>query len=112
MECTPLNISVVLLSPGSVKSMLASNHSKLFSLPETSLWTRYLPQIVRRMHVSQTSRASMPTVVFARRTVEALLADEGPPRYMSIGGSTMQMRILKWLPRGLVLWLVWRAFAR
>jgi len=109
MECKPLNISVVLLAPGSVKSNLANNHSKLFSLPENTLYGDYLNQIIRRMHISQGS-GSMPTDEFARKTVGKILSKK-PPRYLRLGGNTSLFAILTWLPRGLVLWLVWRSFS-
>ena len=111
MECKPLNISVVLLAPGSIRSMIADNSAKLFQLPEDSLWKPYLPQIVRWMFLSQTTY-SMPTAVFAQRTVDAILGKRGPPRYMSIGGHALQIRVLQWLPRGLILWILWRKFSR
>lgn len=109
MECKPLNISVVLLAPGSVKSNLANNHSKIFSLPENTLYGDYLNQIIRRMHISQGS-GSMPTDEFARKTVGKILS-KSPPRYLRLGGNTSLFAILTWLPRGLVLWLVWRSFS-
>ena len=109
MECKPFNISVTLLAPGSVKSNLADNHSKVFSLPDTSLYGAFLEQIVRRMHISQ-GKGSMPTNVFARQTVGKILSNS-PPRYLRLGGNTTLFSIMSWLPRGLALWFVWRAFS-
>ncbi|KAH8119899.1 NAD-binding protein [Phellopilus nigrolimitatus] len=103
MECTPLGISVMLLAPGSVKSNLAENHAKVFTLPPASLyrasWTRSQEQ------------GSMPTSEFAKKAVARIMDRWGPPRYLAMGGKVGQIRILKWLPRGLVLWLVWKAFS-
>lgn len=109
MECKPLNVSVMLLSPGSVKSNLADNHSKIFQLPSDSLYNSYINQIVRRMHISQ-GPTSMPTDEFARQTVGKILS-RSPPRYIRLGGNTATFAIFEWLPRGLVLWIVWRAFS-
>lgn len=110
MECQPLGISVVLLSPGSVKSNISNNGAKGFDLPAPSLYHAFLNQIIRRLHVSQ-GPGSMPTDEFARKAVARIMDRAVTPRYILLGGLTGQFRILKWLPRGLVLWLVWRAFS-
>ncbi|KAI5121150.1 hypothetical protein M0805_007148 [Coniferiporia weirii] len=110
MECTPLGVSVMLLAPGSVRSNLATNHARVFAPAPGSLYRAFLDAIVRRMHTSQ-GPGSMPTSEFARAAVERILRRGGPPRYLVLGGHTRQVTLLKWLPRGLVLWLVWRAFS-
>ncbi|THH09617.1 hypothetical protein EW145_g1879 [Phellinidium pouzarii] len=110
MECTPLGVSVMLLAPGSVKSNLSVNHEKVYSPLPNSLYRAFKDQILRRMHISQGPQ-SMPTREFARQAVARILARGGPPRYLALGGNTAQFTILRWLPRRLVLWLVWRAFS-
>lgn len=110
MECRPLNISVMLVAPGSVKSNLVDNHSKIFSLPPTSLYGSFIDQIIRRMHVSQTGDC-MPTDYFAQQVVSKIMR-RNPPFYVRIGGNIRGVSILEWLPRGLVLWIVWRVFSR
>ncbi|EJD03665.1 NAD-binding protein [Fomitiporia mediterranea MF3/22] len=110
MESQPLGVSVVLLVPGSVKSNLADNHAKIFDLPPSSLYRSFLDQIIRRMHSSQGPN-SMPTSVFAKKAVSRILNKSGPPRYLALGGYVTVMKILQWLPRGLALWLIWRALS-
>ncbi|KAL5535791.1 AYR1 [Sanghuangporus sanghuang] len=111
MECQPLGISVVLIAPGSVKSNLADNQAKIFNLPPTSLYKSFLQQMYKRMYTSQ-GRGSMPTSAFAKTVVERVTSRAGPPSYILLGGHTLTVRLLRWLPRCLVLWLVWRAFSK
>ncbi|OJT15605.1 NADPH-dependent 1-acyldihydroxyacetone phosphate reductase [Trametes pubescens] len=111
MECTPLNIAVVLVTTGAVRSNLANNRLATFpGLPEGSLYARYLPNIVERVSMSQ-SADSMPTDEYARRVVRSTLQGR-PPRQMRLGGKTLLYRVIQWLPRGFVLWLLWRRFSR
>lgn len=100
----------MLLTPGSVRSNLAKNHEQHFSLPDTSLFKEYLHQIIRRMHISQTSDA-MDTRVFARRAVDQML-ERKPRMYVQLGGNTLLFSILRWIPRSLALWLVWKSFSK
>ena len=111
MECRPLGVSVVLLAPGSVKSNISDNHAKIFDLPPTSLYRSFSEQITRRMYTSHGPK-SMPTSEFAKKAVTGILNKSGPPRYMVLGGYTLQAKIVQWLPRGLALWLLWRAFSK
>ena len=110
MECKPLGVSVVLIAPGAVRSNLASNNARKFTQPSTSLYKGFLDHILRRMNVSQ-DPTSMPTADFARRTVDRILARRGPPLYLMLGGHVSQIKLLKWLPKWLVLWLVWKSFS-
>ncbi|EIW65337.1 oxidoreductase [Trametes versicolor FP-101664 SS1] len=111
MECTPLNIAVVLVTTGAVRSNLANNRLATYpGLPEGSLYARYLPNIIERVGMSQ-GTDSMPTDEYARRVVRSTLQGR-PPRQMRLGGKTLLYRVLQWLPRGFVLWLMWRRFSR
>ena len=111
MECTPLNISVVLVATGAVRSNLAVNHTTAFAgLPETSLYKRFLPDMLARIELSQ-GADSMPTKDYAKQVVDKTLR-KSPPRYMLLGGKTWTYAVLKWLPRGFVLWLFWRMFSK
>ncbi|KAG9074402.1 hypothetical protein FS749_014050 [Ceratobasidium sp. UAMH 11750] len=106
MEARALSpdIHVMLVAPGGVKSNLPTNSK--FQLPENSLFRHCLPAITARLQLSQTGN-SMPTPKFAAQVVNAALSKNGAPRYMSIGANTMLFKFFKWLPRGLVLWLLW-----
>lgn len=111
MECTPLNISVLLVATGGVRSNLSVNHAASFpGLPENSLYKTYLPDMLRRIYASQSSDA-MPSDEYARRVVAKSL-QKTPPRYMILGGKSLLYRILLWIPRTITLWLFWRAFSR
>ncbi|KAF8599711.1 hypothetical protein BDV93DRAFT_292436 [Ceratobasidium sp. AG-I] len=54
----------------------------------------------------------MPTSVFASRVVDAALARKGAPRYLTLGGNSGLFAVFKWLPRGLVLWILWKRFSK
>ncbi|KAI0762253.1 oxidoreductase [Fomes fomentarius] len=111
MECIPLNISVLLVATGGVRSNLSVNHAASFpGLPENSLYKTYLPDMLRRIYASQSSDA-MPSDEYARRVVAKSLQRK-PPRYMILGGKSLLYRVLLWIPRTITLWLFWRAFSR
>ena len=111
MECKPLNISVLLVATGGIRSNISANQAAAFpGLPEDSLYKRYLPDMIRRIYVSQSPDA-MPTDEYARRVVGKSLQKK-PARYMILGGKTLLYRVLLWLPRSFTLWLFWRLFSR
>ncbi|KAG9084244.1 hypothetical protein FRC07_013680 [Ceratobasidium sp. 392] len=107
MEARALSpdIHVMLVAPGGVKSNLPTNSK--FRLPDNSLFKHCLPAIAARLQLSQTGN-SMPTPKFAAYVVNAALAKNGAPRYISIGANVVLFKFFKWLPRGLVLWLLWQ----
>ncbi|PCH34060.1 oxidoreductase [Wolfiporia cocos MD-104 SS10] len=108
MECVPFNISVVHLAPGGVKSNIAANFIDKFSLPPDSFYLDYIDSIMRRLNLSRSPKV-MPTEEFARKTVAAVLS-RNPPRYMTLGMASGLFKFLQWLPRGFVLWMMWRSF--
>ena len=110
MECRPLGIKVMLVSAGSVKSNISQNAAARFSPSPDSLYKEYLPNIIARMYVSQ-GKYSMPADEFASDVVSKTLK-KNPPSYIMTGGLSALFRILKWLPRSLVLTLSWMALSR
>jgi len=110
LECAPFNIKVTVVVPGSVKSNIASNQGSTFRLPDSSLYTAFLPAIMKRMNISQTM-SSMPTKVFARQMVDQTLK-KNPPFWVSIGGNTWLWAFFTWIPRSWALWCMWRLFRR
>ena len=92
MECKPFNVHVMHIAPGSVKSNLSQNHSKVFNLPPTSLYKSYLDDMVRRMYVSQ-SAGCMETEEFAEKAVKKIL-NRSPPRFLVLGGEVWVFRFL------------------
>jgi len=110
MECKPFNISVFHVAPGGIQSNLSANGSSRFSLPDTSLYTAFLPNIVQRIHASQAA-GSMPTDVFAKQVVMNALR-RNPPSYLSTGSNATLFAIFKWLPKAWVLWLMWKVYSK
>ncbi|RPD56254.1 oxidoreductase [Lentinus tigrinus ALCF2SS1-7] len=111
MECTPLNISVLTATTGAIRSKISANQAASFpGLSENSLYKRYLSDILERMYTSQESDA-MPAEEYARRVVGQSLLPK-PPRHMMLGGKTLLIRILMWIPRTFSLKLLWRFFTK
>lgn len=110
MECKPLNISVLHVAPGAVRSNISSNAASRFTLSPDSLYSDYLPNIMQRIYASQGPQ-SMPSDDFAKQVVSKAL-QKSPPRYLSIGGHAWLFYIFKWLPRGFVLYLMWKQYSR
>ena len=110
MELKPLGIAVVHVAPAAIKSNIATNGHARFALTPNTLFGAYLPDIIRRINSSQ-GAASMPSAEFARRVVAGVLGAP-PRRYMSLGGGAWMFALFKWLPRGLVLMLIWRRFSK
>ncbi|KAF8633033.1 hypothetical protein AX15_001623 [Amanita polypyramis BW_CC] len=106
MECRPFGISVMHVAPGAVKSKIADNAASHYNLPPDSLYKAYLPNIIKRMYASQGPR-SMSTDKFANEVVSKALRIR-PPSYMIAGGLATLISILKWMPRGLLLTLIWK----
>lgn len=109
MELKPLNISVLHVAPGAIKSNIANNGVARFSLPEDTLYSEYLPSIFKRIQSSQ-GPSSMPTDKFAAKVVHQALSKR-PPRYMTLGGGSTLFSVFKWLPRGFALYMLWRTFS-
>ncbi|KAI0699348.1 NAD-P-binding protein [Cerioporus squamosus] len=106
MECTPLNIDVVLVAPGGVKSNIVANQGGRLHLPPGSLWSDYIDSMLKKMDSSQSSQP-MPTDVFARKVAGAALQAR-PPRYLTLASMSGWNRLFQWLPRGWVLRWFWR----
>lgn len=110
MECKPFNISVFHVAPSSVVSNISANAASKYILPDDSLYSAFLPNIMQRIYASQT-KMSMPTDEFARRVVGKAL-QEKPPLYLAAGGNAWLFTILKWLPKRWVLFLMWREHSK
>jgi short-subunit dehydrogenase len=112
MECRPFDINVMLVSPGSVKSNIATNQAATFELPPNSLYIRYLHNIMDRLYASQ-GLSPMDTDEFAQMVVSKALR-KNPPFYVTGGGKTtiFIFTILKWLPNAWVRNYMWKRFSR
>ncbi|RXW22563.1 hypothetical protein EST38_g3293 [Candolleomyces aberdarensis] len=112
MECQPYNVKVLHVAPGAIKSNIANNGTTQFSLPENSLWKDYLPDMIRRIHASQTS-GSLPNEAFAQAVVgKALKRSNSFYNYLTLGGQAFVFSVLKWLPRLTVLRLMWKTYSK
>ncbi|CAK5280304.1 unnamed protein product [Mycena citricolor] len=110
MELRPFNIQVMNITPAAVRSNISKNQRSIFRLPESSYFTAYLPSILRRMNSSQSPDA-MPEDTFARKVVSAALKSQ-PPTHLTLGGGAFTFQVLRWLPRSLVFWILWRRFSK
>ncbi|KAF8310019.1 NAD-binding protein [Clavulina sp. PMI_390] len=121
MEFGPLGVKVLLVEPGGIRSNLSTNYAPKYSLPSTSLYKDYIDSIIARIHVSQQPGA-MDTNEFARTVVKAsdippILSSSSkavakykwnPKWYLLAGKNTTLFWLLTWLPRTMVLRLMWR----
>ncbi|KAG6877878.1 hypothetical protein C0993_002879 [Termitomyces sp. T159_Od127] len=110
MECRPFNISVFHVAPGGVQSNIADKGEARFKLPESSLYTAFLPDIMRRIYASQ-APGSMPTDDFAKEVVSKAL-QKTPPLYLCTGANWHVFAIFKWLPKTWVLNYVWKLYSK
>lgn len=109
MELKPFNISVLHVSPGAIKSNIADNGTARLNIAPDTLYSEYVPYIIKRIQASQGAN-SMPSREFAAQVVSKALSKK-PPRYMTLGGSSTTWTLFKWLPRSFVLYLLWRTFS-
>lgn len=109
MELKPFNISVLHVSPGGIQSHIADNGLERMNIAPDTLYSEYIPFILKRIQSSQGAN-SMPNYEFASRVVANALSKK-PPRYMTLGGGSALFTLFKWLPRGFVLYFLWRSFS-
>lgn len=111
METKPFGIHVVLVAPSYVKSNIATAQLAT-GIPqaEDSPYRSFLPQILSRVQLSQSSRAATAEE-FARQTVPPTLSPN-PPRKIVVGGWALGFRILEWLPRTWVLTYFWNLLSK
>ena len=110
MELQPFGIHVLHVAAGGVKSNIATNGLVNFSLLENTLYGQFVHNIIDRVNASQDS-ASIKNEEFAKKVVANALK-KNPPRYMTLGGHSLMFSIFWWLPRGLVLYILWKRFSR
>jgi len=107
MECKPFGVKVMLVAPGGVRSNIAKNQAETFDISPMSVYKRWEPKIVQRMHVSQ-GPGCMDTDEFARRVVAQVLK-ANPPPYMSLGYGSTYSYLCQWLPRQYILGWMYKA---
>ncbi|KEP49917.1 short-chain dehydrogenase/reductase family protein [Rhizoctonia solani 123E] len=99
------DINVMLVLTGGVRSNIINNTR--FTLPPTSLYTQYLPNVLARIQLSQ-AEPTMPTVEYARGVVNAALRKGGAPGILAIGAHTWLFRLLRSAPKWIVMWYLWK----
>ena len=109
MEAAPFNVHVVHVAPGGVRTNIGAHALEQLSLAEYSLYNAWRASMVARINHTQGTDALTPKQ-FAVRVVREVLRRD-PPRYMTLGAGAWINAVLRWLPRGLVLWLMWRLVA-
>ncbi|KAF5388504.1 hypothetical protein D9757_004602 [Collybiopsis confluens] len=110
MECRPFGIAVMNVVPGSVVSHISNNMTSNFSIPEDSLYSAFLPNMIKRIYASQAGN-SMPSAKFAKAVVSKALSKHPPLRF-AYGGNSTAFAIFRWLPRALVLGYMWRLYSK
>ncbi|KAJ6530412.1 NAD-binding protein [Mycena vulgaris] len=110
MECQVINVKVVLIAPGSIRSNVSVNTA--FTLPENSFYTALEKQMKHDMHQSQTKEYGvMDTDKFATSVVGKILLPTPPP-YITLGGFTTVIWLLKWLPPTVAEAFIWRGLQK
>ncbi|KAF9481265.1 oxidoreductase [Pholiota conissans] len=106
-ELKPFGVHVMLVSPGAVKSKIASN-DKISVVPEGSLYEPYKEKIAKILYSGQNAKDCMATDKFAKLVVgKALLPN--PPQYFTAGGMVRLFWFLSWLPRPTALNMMWKS---
>jgi 1-acylglycerone phosphate reductase len=111
MELRPLNVRVMLIEPGAIKSNMGNNNVATFEgLPSTSLYKTFETAIITRLTLSQGPKAT-PSAVFAKEMVDRAL-QVTPPRYFSSGHASTIAWIGSCLPRSIWLDYSWNVYSK
>ncbi|KAJ7157759.1 oxidoreductase [Mycena filopes] len=108
LECKPFNVHVMHAAPGTIHSKLADKQAD-YELPSGSLYGRFAHNVMQRLEASRDDKA-MNTDAFAKLIISKATRAK-PPRYFRAGGYTELYAIFGLLPRGVVLWIVWKMFS-
>ncbi|KAJ7659299.1 NAD-P-binding protein [Mycena polygramma] len=109
MECRPFNVKVLLVCPGGIKTNVAQNAASRFELQPSSLYTKYLDCILKRMWSSQIA-SSMTAEEFAKIVATKALS-QNLPFYLTMGSHSLTFAILKWVPRMWAMNFMWKTYA-
>eukprot|EP00270_Netrium_digitus_P004203 TRINITY_DN1514_c0_g1_i3.p1 TRINITY_DN1514_c0_g1~~TRINITY_DN1514_c0_g1_i3.p1 ORF type:complete len:305 (-),score=85.74 TRINITY_DN1514_c0_g1_i3:201-1115(-) len=113
VELLPFNIQVMVLSPGTVRSRLATNACKVhggeLEQPQWKMYSEFQAAIDRRRRISESATHAMETELFAQTVVKKVLQKQ-IPRVLAIGGHLLLMRLLLLLPWWLADFLRAQAF--
>lgn len=81
-------------------------------MPEHSLYKNFIDAITHVMYQSQNTKYNSMSPVDFASTVSPKILAKRPPKYMCLGGSTVIMKLLQWLPRQWALSLIWRILSK
>jgi len=105
MECQPIGVKVVLISPGSIRSNISVKST--YTMPEDSFYKALEKQIKHVMYQSQTKEYGvMDTDQFANIVVRKITSPSPPP-YLTLGGFSTVWSLLKWLRRTTAEAIIW-----
>lgn len=110
MELRPLGINVLSVAPGGVRSLIASKAAPNVRLPPDSLWLGYRDAIINRVMTSSRGR-SITCEQFAKHIVAEALREGwlvGSYRFVMTAPPAGLFKVFAWLPRSLVLWIMWK----
>ncbi|KZT67754.1 NAD(P)-binding protein [Daedalea quercina L-15889] len=110
MELRPLGLRVLSVAPGGVRSNISVNGAPRVPLPPDSLWAGYRDAILTRIMLSAGER-SVSCEDFARGLVREALREGwwvGSYRFVMTAPPAAAFKVLAWLPRSLVLWVLWK----
>lgn len=97
VELKPFGIDVITVAPGAIKSNIGTNCSIMYkNNPEWRFYKPFARAIYERIEFSQ-QPGNTPTVVFAEKTVDAILKRK-PPAWFSYGRYSTLSAILYYLP--------------
>lgn len=97
VELKPFGIDVITVAPGAIKSNIGANSSGVYkNNPEWRFYKPFARAIYERIEFSQ-QPGNTPTVVFAEKTVDAILKRK-PPAWFSYGRYSTLSAILYYLP--------------
>ena len=111
IELAPFGIDVILVAPGAIESNFGENakaNASLGKYREDSLYRSVADKIERRAGASQ--ERPTPTVVFARKMADEILAERPQPFVFIGNGSTLGRVVTRTLPRRLLDRVLSRSF--
>jgi len=109
MECRPLNIKVTLVAPASVSTKIYKTF-KDFELPPNSLYKRFIENIRERVAHGNVQKTTMPANEFAEIIISKAVSPR-PPTYILAGGNSWLFWSFLWLPRRVMLNLLWNRYS-
>ena len=110
MECRPLGIAVVHVNAGGARTNIVKNMGAHHAVPPTTLYAPYEAVIREEFDPARTDKATPPEE-FARVVVRGALPARGSPdRVVWVGAGSSFVKVIRWLPKGFILRLLWNQF--